>query len=68
MEGNEEAKEDILLLKKLELKRGLPHARKHSLMNSVSTWKVLCWRECVRTIAASSHPRDEAVEARFSFR
>lgn len=63
MEGNEEeAKEDILLLKKLELKRGLPYARKHSLMNSVSTWKALCWRECVRTIAAGSHPWDEVVE------
>lgn len=48
------------MLKKLELKRGLPGARKHSLVNSVSTEQVLCWQECVKTIAAGAHPWDEA--------
>lgn len=47
MEGDEEeAKEDVLLLKKLELERGLPHARKHSLVHSVSTWSIMLARMC----------------------
>lgn len=58
--SEEEAKEDILLLKKLELKRGLPRARKQSLVNNVGTEKALCGQESVKTIAAGPHPGDKA--------